>query len=208
MRRRRAANPEAAGPELGCFTEGTADCQGHAAEAVAPASGGECDIPCQRQAAEHTRQQQRGEAAGAVSAPKLAAAWAPVRWLPGFSRAAPSAAPDGSAAAGATWLPALGSVEATTVAATLLGAAAGGAVVGPWGVTAGGAAPHWPPEADVCVICGLDKGFATQLLRWCGIQSLRDGACTGAKSGALIVAAGASVCGATELPCTFLLTGP
>lgn len=139
--------------------------------------------------------------------PNQAATWAPVRWLPGFSRAASSAASDGSAVFGAAWLPALGSVEATTVAATLLGAAAGGAVVGPWGVTAGGDAPHRPPEADVCVTCGLDKGFATQLLRD-GIQSLRDGACTGAKSGALIVAAGASVCGATQLPCTFLLTGP
>ncbi|KAK9833437.1 hypothetical protein WJX81_005436 [Elliptochloris bilobata] len=63
------------------------------------------------------------------------------------------------------WVPALGGlglgstlggVEATTVAATLLGAAAGGAVAGPWGVTAG------------------------------------------AKSGALIVAAGASACGAAH----------
>lgn len=208
VRRRRAANPEAAAPELGCFTEGTADCQGHASEAVARASGGECDAACRWQAAEDTEQQQRGEAADAASAPKQAAAWAPVRWLPGFSRAVPSAASDGNAAAGATWLPALGSVEATTVAATLLGAAAGGAVVGPWGVTAGRAAPHWPPEADVCVTCGLEKRFATQVLRWRGIQSLRDGVCTGAKSGALIVAAGASVCGATQLLCAFLRTGP
>jgi hypothetical protein len=39
---------------------------------------------------------------------------------------------------GGGWAPAaLGGVDATTVAAALLGAAAGGAVAGPWGVTAG-----------------------------------------------------------------------
>ena len=37
----------------------------------------------------------------------------------------------------------LGGVKATTVAATLLGAAAGGAVAGPWGVTAGVCLHPW-----------------------------------------------------------------
>jgi len=44
---------------------------------------------------------------------------------------------------GSSWAPAaLGGVDATTVAVALLGAAAGGAVAGPWGVTAGAPQPR------------------------------------------------------------------
>ena len=85
--------------------------------------------------------------------------WSPGGWLrgrgggatprptPAPGTPAPAPGPTAGKAEGSgagQWVPALGGVglglggvEATTVAATLLGAAAGGAVAGPWGVTAG-----------------------------------------------------------------------
>ena len=174
VRRRRA--PSGAGAtEQGCAA-GPADCPGggDAAEGSRP--------PCHTLGSPGAGgcAEEGSDTTGVVhavpgQAPPL---WLTGRWLPGRGGGAaprPTPAPGTPAPApgltaskaegsgGGQWVPALGGlgfglggVEATTVAATLLGAAAGGAVAGPWGVTAGVCLCPWHVASSFAWIFAWD----------------------------------------------------